>query len=501
MNPVEPVEARRGPKADRAWARLIPDLDRSAVVVAFVQTWPGRLVVLAAFAALATLHDQGRTFIVGAGLAVLWPSRRRLWVFLATAGPLLRIRLDEPLLREVAPGELATGILGQAWIGPAVAVTALLLAAGYVQLARSVRAGWLREHPVASWLMLYAGSIALVSVLPLGPTLRALAWSLVTALDGYVWFAAYSLRDHGGRPGRGVVLEASAYRPFWGGSHTPFPKAGSALTKIEVKTPAEASVWQLKALKLLAWALILVWLRALLLALVTGESSLGSRWIGDLHLTVPEYPDALARSKAGAPYPFHQNWLALFRTFAFDILDLSIWGHVAIAGARMAGFKALRNTYRPLASRSLADFWNRYYFYFKELLVDFFFFPTFLRFFKSRPRVRLLFATVAAAGFGNFLYHYLGKTHLIASLGVGGALRAMQAYGLYALLLALGIGLSQLRRKPATPPRGGQSGLVKATTLAGVLGFYCLLEIPGLAPPGTTLGECWQFVRDLTPLH
>jgi hypothetical protein len=501
MMPAEPAIGRVVPKVRPRRLRLIPDLDRSAAIVEFVQTWPGRLAVLGAFAALVTLHHGRTLFIAGAGLAALWPSRRRLWVFLATISLPLRTGLDEPVLQAVAPDEIVAGLLGRTWIGPAVALTALLLASGYVQLARSIRTGWLRDHPLASWLSLYAGSIAIVSVVPLGATQRALAWSLVSALDGYVWFAAYSLKDRGGRPGRDVVMEASAYRPFWGGTHTPFPKAGSALTKIEVRTPVEAAVWQLKALKLLAWALVLVWLRALLLTLLNGEPSFGSRWIGGIHLSIPDYPDALARSRAGVPYPFHENWLALIRSFVLGILDLSIFGHVVIAGARMAGFKALRNTFRPLESRNLADFWNRYYFYFKELLVDFFFFPTFLRFFKTRPRIRLLFATFAAAGFGNFLYHYLGATKLIASLGVGGALRAMQAYALYALLLSLGIGLSQLRKRPAVPTRGNVPGTVRLATLFGVLGFYCLLEIPGAAPPGTTLGECCQFLKDLTPLR
>ena len=35
-----------------------------------------------------------------------------------------------------------------------------------------------------------------------------------------------------------------------------------------------------------------------------------------------------------------------------------------IACVRMAGFRALRNTYRPLESRTVAEFWNRYAFYF-----------------------------------------------------------------------------------------------------------------------------------------
>ncbi len=88
------------------------------------------------------------------------------------------------------------------------------------------------------------------------------------------------------------------------------------------------------------------------------------------------------------------------------MLTLSIWGHIIIATCRMAGFKALRNTWSPLQSKTIAEFWNRYYYYFKELLVEFFFYPTFLRFFKTKPRLRMFMATMAAAGLGNMLYHF-----------------------------------------------------------------------------------------------
>ena len=76
-----------------------------------------------------------------------------------------------------------------------------------------------------------------------------------------------------------------------------------------------------------------------------------------------------------------------------------------IAGCRMAGFNALRNSYRPLSSRTIAEFFNRFYYYFKELLVDFFFYPAFLRYWKGHKRLRMIFATFAAVFFGNSFYH------------------------------------------------------------------------------------------------
>ena len=90
-----------------------------------------------------------------------------------------------------------------------------------------------------------------------------------------------------------------------------------------------------------------------------------------------------------------------------DVLKLAARGHEIVGVLRLFGFNVFRNTYKPLLAPSLVEFWNRYYYYFKELLVDFFFFPTYVRRFRTSPRLRMLAATLAAAGFGNLYYHLL----------------------------------------------------------------------------------------------
>jgi hypothetical protein len=42
-------------------------------------------------------------------------------------------------------------------------------------------------------------------------------------------------------------------------------------------------------------------------------------------------------------------------------------GHMIIGTLRLFGFNVFRNTYKPLLSESILEFWNRYYYYFKEL--------------------------------------------------------------------------------------------------------------------------------------
>ncbi len=102
------------------------------------------------------------------------------------------------------------------------------------------------------------------------------------------------------------------------------------------------------------------------------------------NLGIPELATALQQPSV----PVLIAWASVFAHFAEALLMMTIFGNIIIACARMAGFNLLRNTYRPLESRTVAEFWNRYY-YFMELLVEFFFLPAFTRYFKQHRRLRV----------------------------------------------------------------------------------------------------------------
>lgn len=157
-------------------------------------------------------------------------------------------------------------------------------------------------------------------------------------------------------------------------------------------------------------------------------------------------------------------------------LYLAVWGHTFIAICRMCGYKTLRNMYKPLQAKTIADFWNRYYFYFKELLVEFFFYPTYFRFFKNRPKIRLFFATLSAATLGVVLYHLLSHIDYIVKHGFFTALQDLHVYiFFYALPLGIAIGLSQLRNSVKPAQAATMVGGMLSTVV--VLGFFLLLSI------------------------
>jgi hypothetical protein len=91
------------------------------------------------------------------------------------------------------------------------------------------------------------------------------------------------------------------------------------------------------------------------------------------------------------------------------------------------------------------EYFNRSHYYFKELLVDFFFFPTFFRFFRNHPRIRTFFATFMAAGVGNAIWHFFRDIDMIATYGVINALNSFDSYIFYSIVLAIGVGISQVR--------------------------------------------------------
>src|SRR5690606_31876708 len=103
-----------------------------------------------------------------------------------------------------------------------------------------------------------------------------------------------------------------------------------------------------------------------------------------------------------------------------------------------------------------------------------YFYPTYMRCFKSRPRLRLAFATFMAAGVGNFFLHFLMENHRIAQLGLVEALVRSQTYAFYCTVLAGGIIVSQLRSRRQNADAGWMRGRVLPSF--GVALFFCFLS-------------------------
>lgn len=456
--------------------KIIPPLERYEFLVAAAQTVWGKAALLAVFSALLWVGGKSwwMEFGVIAAFTTYSPTWRRAVILLGTAYWLVNYTwFDREAVADIFIQLDVQGALDwwRVWTG-AFGAAFVYLGAFYL-LAWRLKERRIVWHPVAAFVGVYGAMLASVELLPVSAAWQASAWVFVIVVGQYVWFFCYSLIDLQTARPTALWRQAGFWLPFWQGTvntATPLPKGAAYLNRIEAQDDRSLAVTQLKAIKLLVWALLLSGVYWLYKAVVYGDPA-----IGVFSLEIPTLRQAIAASAAGRPESWYVNWAALLANFFRDILQLAVWGHMVIACARFVGFAALRNTYRPLASRTIAEFWNRYYYYFKELLAECFFYPVYLRFFKKNPKLRVFAAVFAAAGVGNFLYHFFRDVEYIADHGFWPALYDFRVYLFYVTVLSVGIAVSMLR---------SLSGVVRSSSTSArwrgpltVLSFYAVLSI------------------------
>jgi len=280
--------------------------------------------------------------------------------------------------------------------------------------------------------------------------------------------------------------------PGFGGSNTPYGKGFDFLSHREAPDAEAMARSQLAGVKLLC----LYWLwRGALWAMDTGfyghEWGLGVSSLATL-LNAPE--------AAGLP----MTWLGLYGNLVHTTLALAIKGHLIIAGLRLFGFNVYRNTYKPLLSETLIDFWGRYYYYFKELLVEFFFYPNFLKYRKLHPRVRVALAVFAAAFVGNMYYHVLSARELILDRHLLELAEYLTPRLIYCLLLAVGITVSMIRQRERRGHRADVTNAVarlrRLRAIFGVWTFYAVIQVWNELTATISLPDRFKFVLSLVGL-
>jgi hypothetical protein len=126
-----------------------------------------------------------------------------------------------------------------------------------------------------------------------------------------------------------------------------------------------------------------------------------------------------------------------------------------------------------------------------------FFYPTFTRYFKRHPRLRLAAATMAAACFGNLLYHFLRDLNYVLDLGLWPAVVGFRVYAVYAFILGAGIAISQLRRRPQVDDRHWL--WARVFPVVGVVVFYSVLQVFDDSGRAHGIAEHGAFLLHLLP--
>jgi hypothetical protein len=123
------------------------------------------------------------------------------------------------------------------------------------------------------------------------------------------------------------------------------------------------------------------------------------------------------------------------------------------------------------------EFWNRYYYYFKEVMVEFFFYPTFIGWFRKWPRVRLFAAVYMAAFVGNMYYHLIGKEAKLAYGDFQGIWASLHTRLVYCFLLSAGIFVSMLREQQRAGRPRTRVVFVRGLSIFGVWTFFAIINI------------------------
>lgn len=401
------------------------------------------------------------------GRALSWftPFRRRA---ILAAGAII-VGVKEPLSNLAKADDLPvpTDQLGAAFVVLAIFGILWLIyraAVGFTSLPAAVR-----RHPQLTLHLLYWGFLAVLwNTTPAAGPWRAVLLGVAITFPFLIWRCGYVLLS--GQNGRTAGVRFTDHLlcllPIYGGSNTPYGKGLDYLSKFEAKTEEELARSQLAGIKLFILAFIWKVGMDVMEGVLYGPGNAVPR-LGQL-------------VKLGAEAPFWASWASIYCELVWQVLRHASRGHQIIAVLRLFGFNVFRNTYKPLLAESVVEFWNRYYYYFKELMVSFFFLPTFTQFggvLRKWPRLRLFAAVFAAAFVGNMYYHLLQQEDSLAQGDVFGAIYSLRSRFFYCFLLAIGIYVSMLRaqrRSSKTPFTGRTARIMR---IFGVWTFFSLIFI------------------------
>lgn len=429
---------------------------------------------------------------LGPLLRWLTPPRRRILLSLAALYVAVRFAVRT---MDRAGGSVGTTpeLLGS------VALLAVLLGfvLACVAAAKNFAAlpAFVRRHPQISlhailWMLL----AYLWTADPAAGPLRTLLYGCVFALPFLLWRVGYMMfaAQRGRLAGTGLKDHLFYIFPIWGGSDTPYGKGYDYLAANEARDETALAKSQLAGIKLFILAGACGFTKDVLKGTAYGENNYIHRALGGVSFGVPRLGDMLADPAA---YPPWLCWIGLYFGLIWAVLSLAASGHLIIGWLRFSGFYVFRNTYKPLLADSVVEFWNRYYYYFKELLVNFFFFPTFTRTFKAYPRLRMFAAVFAAAFVGNMYYHWMRFNAPLAAGDFPAMWAVLQSRLFYCVLLALGIYVSMQRQQLRAQEKAARRLPRRILAIFGVWTFFSVIHIWAEEDPADFATRSGFFLR------
>jgi hypothetical protein len=165
--------------------------------------------------------------------------------------------------------------------------------------------------------------------------------------------------------------------------------------------------------------------------------------------------------------------------------------HFKVAVWRICGYNIEPYLNKPWLATNLMNLWARYAYYYREFLVRAFYYPVFFRTSRLHASIRILIASLAAAGVGNLLTHLMKQNlqHGMYAHNVGYVLTTWP----YFLLLGIGIGVSVIfmrRRKRTRKPWAFDRWFAVDVLAAYItIQYFALIHIFARPTEASTLGD------------
>lgn len=458
--------------------RSVSQLHENESLIRFAQTITGRVLVCALAAGLLFLFEHTAILICSIALVSVIPEWRRI---------ILSLRF------------FSVSSVGSGLRRLVVAIPlglAFLAAKNFGKLPPVVRRRPQVLLHVALWSV-----FALVWLTPeLEGYARKTLLALAAAGPTVIWRAGYMMMS--GKRGSAAKTNVFDHLFYVWPVHTvgsvPYGKGHDYFSRHEAASDSAFARAQLAGLKLLflaaLWRLIQAYISGYL------EMSPASKWL--------DWPAAYSTLlpleevvRGGDSFSLPVRWLTLALELIRMTLAVAVAGHIVVGFFRLCGFNIARNTYKPLLADSIVDFWHRFFHYFKELLVDFFFFPFYLKRFKNRPRLRLFAAVFSAAFFGNMYFHFMMNEEALIEMQFSQIGAFLGPRTIYCTMLAVGVAVSMWRqqKRRGRPMEGSplKLRLLWIRRVAGVWFFYAMIHIWNLPALDLTITERNKFFLSL----
>jgi len=298
------------------------------------------------------------------------------------------------------------------------------------------------------------------------------------------WFIAFALDDQRLLPHQNSIkLSIGSFAPFWyqNAIRPPdsLPRGFSELTSTETRSAEEYAKCQIKGIKLAIWAHINIILasatRAFLFGVETRYPIFSLFSIPSLNLPSPM--DLTIYNQLHIP--LYIKWLTLL-SIPFIYITWQLVGVLGllVAFLRLLGFRIKRGVYKPHHATNFGQFFQRVYFYYNSILVQFFFFPIsrFLRKLNFNRKTHIFYSIFLSILLGGIFLEFIKNPELIVSIGPIKTFQIIFNRTLYFIGIGLASGLSSIWIRPISTEKGGGFHPLRFAILYSIYSIFFFLQ-------------------------